>query len=481
MAVGVYIWNGALWVKWDGAVTVSGGSGDGVILDGVNSLIRATVKDFTNSNPLTVAIVDADGTQVVSFGGGTQYTEDAVAPANPVGTNVNLVRQDTPAGLVTTDGDNLSQRGTNFGAAYVTLLDTSGNPVAVGGGTQYTEDVAAPADPIGTNLNMVRADALAAITTTDGDNLSARGTNKGELYVKHVDSIPVTGTFFQATQPVSATDLDIRNLVFATDKVDASGTTLGANDGVDIGDVTVNNAAGASAVNVQDGGNSITVDNTVLSVVGGGTEATAQRVTIANDSTGLLSVDDNGGSLTVDGSVTANAGTNLNTSALNLEATQADVRTALQVIDDWDESDRAKVNPIVGQAGIDGGSGISTAKTVRVIAGPDTNIITRRDNYTSAQTDAAIVTVSGGTKIVVLACTVAADKANSIDVAARIGFGTANTPTGAGVYLSHPGIAAGSGIREAGAVVGGDGEDLRITSEVPTGGSIDVVTKYFTV
>src|ERR1035437_1018444 len=42
------------------------------------------------------------------------------------------------------------------------------------------------------------------------------------------------------------------------------------------------------------------VTNTVLSVVGGGTEATAQRVTIASDSTGLLSIDDNGGSLTVD-------------------------------------------------------------------------------------------------------------------------------------------------------------------------------------
>jgi hypothetical protein len=39
--------------------------------------------------------------------------------------------------------------------------------------------------------------------------------------------------------------------------------------------------------------------------VGSGTEATAQRVTIATDSTGVLSVDDNGGSLTVDGTVAA--------------------------------------------------------------------------------------------------------------------------------------------------------------------------------
>ena len=87
----------------------------------------------------------------------------------------------------------------------------------------------------------------------------------------------------------------------------ASGTDINvlasANSGVDIGDVTVNNAAGASAVNVQDGGNSLTVDNATLSVVGGGVEATALRVTVASDSTGVLSVDDNGGSLTVDGTV----------------------------------------------------------------------------------------------------------------------------------------------------------------------------------
>jgi len=59
-----------------------------------------------------------------------------------------------------------------------------------------------------------------------------------------------------------------------------------------------------------------------LNVVGGGVEATALRVTLANDSTGVLSVDDNGGALTVD-----NAGT---------FAVQVDgnALTALQLIDD---------------------------------------------------------------------------------------------------------------------------------------------------
>lgn len=40
-----------------------------------------------------------------------------------------------------------------------------------------------------------------------------------------------------------------------------------AQPGVDIGDVTINNAAGASAVNIQDGGNSITVDGSVSATV----------------------------------------------------------------------------------------------------------------------------------------------------------------------------------------------------------------------
>lgn len=54
---------------------------------------------------------------------------------------------------------------------------------------------------------------------------------------------------------------------------------------------------------VSDNAGSLTVDNAALSVVGGGTEATALRVTVATDSTGVLSVDDNGASLTVDGTV----------------------------------------------------------------------------------------------------------------------------------------------------------------------------------
>jgi len=78
---------------------------------------------------------------------------------------------------------------------------------------------------------------------------------------------------------------------------------LAANSGVDIGDVDILSiAAGDNNIGNVD----IVTVPAPLNVVGGGTEATALRVTIANDSTGVVSVDDGGGTLTVDGTITAN-------------------------------------------------------------------------------------------------------------------------------------------------------------------------------
>lgn len=223
------------------------------------------------------------------------------------------------------------------------------------------------------------------------------------------------------TQPVSATNLDIRDLTFAADKVDASGTVLGTGTN-NIGDVDILSlpnegqqtmansisvaiASDQSALPVTGGGgvqytegdtdatitgtailheigadvlatvsssNPLPVDYVSMQI-GGGIENGSLRVTIANDSTGVLSVDDNGSSLTVDGTITANAGTNLNTSLLALEAggNLAGAATSLAIIDDWDETDRAKVNPIAGQAGVQGASGVVSANTQRVVLATD--------------------------------------------------------------------------------------------------------------
>jgi hypothetical protein len=64
---------------------------------------------------------------------------------------------------------------------------------------------------------------------------------------------------------VDAVDLDIRNLVFADDKVDVSGSEVSLDSATlaALESITVQNGAGAAAVNIQDGGNSITVDGSV--------------------------------------------------------------------------------------------------------------------------------------------------------------------------------------------------------------------------
>ena len=124
---------------------LTAGAIDGAIRDGVTSSIKATVHDYANSNPLAVVLRDTNG-DYVSVGGGTQYTEDAAAPANPVGNAMIVVREDARAG---------------------------------------------------------------SLVSLDGDNVALRGNNLGELYVKHTDSIAVTGTFYQATQPVSAASLPL--------------------------------------------------------------------------------------------------------------------------------------------------------------------------------------------------------------------------------------------------------------------------------
>jgi hypothetical protein len=103
----------------------------------------------------------------------------------------------------------------------------------------------------------------------------------GANHIGEVDAI-VVGT---VTVADGGGSLTVDGTVAATQ----SGTwVLGANSDVDIGDVTVNNAAGASAVNIQDGGNSITVDGPL-------TDAQLRATPVP--------VSDGAGSLTVDGSV----------------------------------------------------------------------------------------------------------------------------------------------------------------------------------
>lgn len=292
-----------------------------------NTTLADTTGDYAplqvdSGGNLKVAIISGAGS------GGTSLADDAAFTAattsfTPVG------------GIVTSDSVDSGDGGAFAMLANrqqkVTLYDSSGVELAVGGGTQYTEDAAAAANPVGNAIIVVRDDSRGgSLTTTDGDNVALRGTNAGELYVKHVDALTVSshavtnaGTFAVQVDGAALTALQlIDNVVH----VDDAAYTLGTHSGVMMmgfagtQSVDANDAAalacttaGALHVSVQGtvtvGSHAVTnagtfavqVDGTALTrltdietntdsgaVVGNGAAATAQRVTLANDSTGVL-------------------------------------------------------------------------------------------------------------------------------------------------------------------------------------------------
>jgi hypothetical protein len=259
------------------------------------------VAGATFTNPLRV---DPTGTtaQPVSDGGGSLTVDGTVGltGAIPSGTNnigdvdvASIAAGDNTVGRVKlTDGTTVVDvfDYTNSNPLAVRLTDTNGDYVSAGAGTEYTEDAASAANPNGGMLITRRRDTLSGTeVSADGDNIAVNATSKGEVYVKHVDSVPVTD---------NGGSLTVDGTVAIS-----SGTVAISAGTANIGDVDV-----------------LTVP-APLNLTGGGVEASALRVTLASDSTGVLSVDDNGstlsiddgaGSITVDGTVTANlaAGTN---------------------------------------------------------------------------------------------------------------------------------------------------------------------------
>lgn len=157
-----------------------------------------------------------------------------------------------------------------------------------------------------------------------------------------------------------------------------------------------------------------TADSTTAIKSGGGVEADSLRVTIASDSTGVLSVDDNGASLTVDGTVTANAGTNLNTSALALESggNLATIVTSLSVMDDWDNtaSDGASVSGDTAHDAVDAGEPVKIGGYAKAAAPTDVNADADRVNawFLRNGAIATVVTAAGAL--------IAGDAANGLDV-----------------------------------------------------------------
>jgi hypothetical protein len=191
-------------------------------------------------------------------GSGVSALEDAASANGDAGTPAYSVRQDTPAGSTSADGDYQPLKTDSVGRLWVNC------GTGCAGGTQYAEDSARSSGDTVTLAGAVRQDTLSSDTSADGDASFLKVTSAGRLY---------TSATIDAALP-----------------------------------------AGANAI----------------------------------------------------GQVTANAGTNLNTSALALES-GGNLATLAGVV----TSSRAAVNPISGQAGVAGGSGTVGATTQRVVLATD--------------------------------------------------------------------------------------------------------------
>ncbi len=147
-------------------------------------------------NPTTllfqdVTVDNATGGLVTSGGGGgSGGLTDAQLRASPVPVDA------TPTSPVATDY--LPVRLTDGTAFYV----AGGG----GGGTQYAEDTVSAAADLITMAGVVRKDVAATLVDTDGDRAQLQVDAVGRLHVNGSGvTQPVSGTFWQATQPVSGT------------------------------------------------------------------------------------------------------------------------------------------------------------------------------------------------------------------------------------------------------------------------------------
>jgi len=276
---------------------------------------------------------------VTGAGGGTQYNISDVVGGTDTVTMAGVVRDDALTTLTEADGDVSILRVNSTGALHVT---------GGGGGTEYTQDAAATDPATAATTLIVRDDALSTQETTDGDWTVPRANARGAQWVELdlTNDVTIADGGNSITVDGTVTETNSAAILADTASMDTNlGTLAGAVTGTEmqvdvvaalpagtnnIGDVDIASSVAldvsAATVTVDLGANNdVTVtgtvdlgatDNAVLdtietntdfgTVVGGGVEATALRVTLANDSTGVLSVDDGGGTLTVDGTVTAN-------------------------------------------------------------------------------------------------------------------------------------------------------------------------------
>jgi hypothetical protein len=265
---------------------VSGGSGGGdtVIVDGVDNTIKATVEDYTNSNPLTVVLVDTNGDPYVASGGG---------PGSDVNlTGINTVTPSVGNGTSDTGTLRVAIASNNTAFAVTTggLTDTQlrATPVPVSGTvtTGGLTDTQLRASAVPVSLTSTTVTGNVTVVQGTGTNLHTV-VDSGHVIIDSGSTTAVTGnvTVVQGT----ATSLNAAVVGTGT-----AGTAAG-------GVLTVQGVASMTKLLVTPdsvalpANQSVNVSqiNAVTPLMGNGPTGTgSQRVTIASDNTPFHVIND---------------------------------------------------------------------------------------------------------------------------------------------------------------------------------------------
>ena len=271
-----------------------------------------TVKTGTGGTSY-VPLVDSDGHLQVDIISGTtattEYSEDAATPSTISGVSIMMERDDALSSLTPAEGDWVALRSSAEGALWTQefnsdaiLADTANMDTNLG-------TVVGHVDGIEGLLTTIDADTGAIKTAVEIIDNAISGSEM-QVDVVTMPSVTVDSEFPAAATAAdnfsnpSTTNVMSMGMVYdgsAWDRMLGDSTNgalvnLGSNNDVTVtGTVTANLSATDNAVL-----DAIDSNTDYGATTGGGAESGALRVTLANDSTGVISVDDGGGALTVD-------------------------------------------------------------------------------------------------------------------------------------------------------------------------------------
>ena len=488
----------------DGLLVNLGANNDVTITSGTVTTVTA-VTAITNALPVGANVIG--GVTIASGATSIAKAEDVASADADVGVPAMAVRKATPANTSGTDGD------------YEMLQISAGRlwasatiDAAIPAGTNAIGKLAANS---GVDIGDVDVTSLPALATGSnvigGVTIAAGATNiaKAEDDASANLDVGVPAMAVRKASPAntSGTDGDYEMLQISAGRLWASATIdaaipagtnaigkLAANSGVDIGDIDVTSiAAGDNNIGNVD---IVTVPTDPFGANG---DAASSSGSISAKLRFIAAT-----GIPVTGTVTvgSHAVTNAGTFAVQVDG---NALTSLQLIDDTIKVDDAgftvatdkvsmagyvavahSANPDAADAN-DAVAALTNRHRVQFVIGGHPNTVTvKHTTITTAVTDAAVVTIAGGLKIVVTAFTFTLDNASTVFPTVLMGFGASTTPTTTGVLAAHGGVPAGGGFSRGDGSgilgIGADGEDLRITTTGnATGNGLQLVVSYYTI